>query len=135
MYYIVQLESIHGSHVECTETLRCSASAVESSWTDRERAFHLTIFGMNSVTKNGSPEMKERYLADVAKGTLHTCFGVTAADVGADITRIKTFATRTDHGYVISDRKAWISKAQEYPKVLLLTLRRLTRTAGKPPMA
>lgn len=81
---------------------------------------HLTVFGMNPVVKHGSPGMKERYLPEVAKGTLHVCFGVTEPDAGSDTTRITTFARRSGKGYVISGRKVWISKALESSKILLL---------------
>src|SRR3546814_6784953 len=76
---------------------------------------------MNPVIKHGSQQMKERYLPQVVNGSLHTCFGVTEPDAGTDTTRIRTLATRTDQGYVVSGRKVWISKALECSKVLLLT--------------
>ena len=84
-------------------------------------AIHLTVFGMNPVVKHGSQEMKEHYLPQVVDGSLHVCFGVTEPDAGSDTTRIRTVATRTDTGYVISGRKVWTSKALECSKVILLT--------------
>lgn len=93
---------------------------------------HLTVFGMNPIVKHGSQEMKERYLPLVVDGSLHTCFGVTEPDAGTDTTRIKTTATRTDAGYVVTGRKVWISKALESTKILLLT-RTTPREDGRKP--
>lgn len=84
-------------------------------------ALHLSVFGMNPVVKHGSEEMKQKYLPGIVDGSLHVCFGVTEPDAGSDTSRIRTVATRTDDGYVVTGRKVWTSKAQECSKVLLLT--------------
>lgn len=83
-------------------------------------SLHLTVFGMNPVVKHGSPEMKTRYLPQVADGSLHVCFGVTEPDAGSDTTRIITRAVRQGDKYLVDGRKVWTSKAQECSKVLLL---------------
>ena len=82
---------------------------------------HLTIFGLNTVVKHGSEELRREVLPAAASGRLHVCFGVTEPDAGTDTTRISTVARRDGDDYVISGRKVWITKAGESQKMLLLT--------------
>jgi acyl-CoA dehydrogenase len=84
-------------------------------------ALHLSVFGMHPVVVHGSEEMKQQYLPDVAKGTLHVAFGVTEPDAGTDTTRITTRAVRDGDHYVVNGRKVWTSKALEADRILLLT--------------
>lgn len=81
---------------------------------------HLTIFGLNTVVKHGSEELRKEILPRAADGSLHVCFGVTEPDAGTDTTRISTFAKRVDGGYVINGRKVWITKAGDSSKMILI---------------
>ena len=65
--------------------------------------------------------MRERFLPQVADGSLHVAFGVTEPDAGTDTTRITTRARRDGDTYVIRGRKVWTSKALEADRILLLT--------------
>jgi acyl-CoA dehydrogenase len=81
---------------------------------------HLTIFGLNTIVKHGSEELRREILPAAADGSLHVCFGVTEPDAGSDTTRISTFAAKTDGGYVLNGRKVWITKAGESQKMVLI---------------
>lgn len=81
---------------------------------------HLTIFGLNTIVKHGSPELRAEILPQAAEGTLHVCFGVTEPDAGTDTTRISTFARRDGSDYVINGRKVWITKAGQSQKMVLI---------------
>jgi acyl-CoA dehydrogenase len=83
-------------------------------------AIHLTIFGLNTIVKHGSEELRREILPRAADGSLHVCFGVTEPDAGTDTTRITTFAHRDGDGYVIRGRKVWITKAGESQKMVLI---------------
>jgi len=83
-------------------------------------AVHLSIFGMNPVVKHGTADQRQRYLPQVANGSLHVAFGVTEPDAGTDTTSITTFARRVEGGYLVRGRKVWTTKAQLCQKVLLL---------------
>jgi acyl-CoA dehydrogenase len=83
-------------------------------------ALHLSIFGMNTVAKHGSAELKDAYLPRVASGDLHVAFGVTEADSGTDTTAITTRAELVGDHYVVHGQKVWTTKAQECEKVVLL---------------
>ncbi len=86
-------------------------------------AIHLSIFGMNPVVRYGSEEQKQKYLPQVADGTLHVAFGVTEPDAGTDTPSITTRATLSADGsqYAIRGRKVWTTMAPYCQKVLLLT--------------
>jgi acyl-CoA dehydrogenase len=81
---------------------------------------HLTIFGLNTIVKHGSPELRKEVLPPAADGSLHVCFGVTEPDAGTDTTRISTFARRDGQDYVINGRKVWITKAGDSQKMVLI---------------
>ncbi|HWD03726.1 MAG TPA: acyl-CoA dehydrogenase family protein [Amycolatopsis sp.] len=81
---------------------------------------HLTIFGLNTIVKHGSAELRAEILPSAADGSLHVCFGVTEPDAGTDTTRIRTFARRDGAGYVIDGRKVWITKAGQSQKMVLI---------------
>ena len=83
-------------------------------------AIHMSIFGMHPVVRHGSDELRERYLPQVASGSLHVAFGVTEPDAGLDTTAISTRAVRDGDGYRVTGRKVWTSKALESDRVLLL---------------
>ncbi|MDO8389891.1 MAG: acyl-CoA dehydrogenase family protein [Actinomycetota bacterium] len=82
---------------------------------------HISIFGMQPVVLHGTEEMRQRYLPQVADGSLHIAFGITEPDAGTDTTRITTRAVRDGDHYVINGRKVWTSKALESDRILLLT--------------
>ncbi|WP_028659921.1 acyl-CoA dehydrogenase family protein [Nocardioides insulae] len=82
---------------------------------------HLTIFGLNTIVKHGSPELRREILPRAADGSLHVCFGVTEPDAGTDTTRISTTARREGTDYLINGRKVWITKAGDSEKIVLIT--------------
>lgn len=62
-----------------------------------------------SMVRTGSPAQRECYLADMLAGRRIGAFLLTEPEVGSDATRIETRARRTDAGWVLSGRKAWIT--------------------------
>jgi acyl-CoA dehydrogenase len=89
-------------------------------------SMHLTIFGLNTIVKHGSEELRRDILPRAVDGSLHVCFGVTEPDAGTDTTRISTFARRDGDSYVIRGRKVWITKAGVSSKMVLIA-----RTAAR----
>jgi acyl-CoA dehydrogenase len=83
-------------------------------------SMHLTIFGLNTIVKHGSEELRREILPKAVDGSLHVCFGVTEPDAGTDTTRISTFARRDGDTYVIRGRKVWITKAGVSSKMVLI---------------
>src|SRR6185437_2036173 len=95
-------------------------------------AMHLTIFGLNTVVRHGSEELRRDVLPRAADGSLHVCFGVTEPDAGTDTTRISTFARRQGDGYVVSGRKVWITKAGDSQKMVLIARTTPRAEAARP---
>lgn len=93
---------------------------------------HLTIFGLNTVVRHGSEELRREVLPRAVDGSLHVCFGVTEPDAGTDTTRVSTFARRHADGYVINGRKVWITKAGDSQKMLLIARTTPRDQAAKP---
>jgi len=95
-------------------------------------SMHLTIFGLNTIVKHGSEELRRAILPGAVDGSLHVCFAVTEPDAGTDTTRITTFARRDGDSYVISGRKVWITKAADSQKMILIA-RTTPRDQGSKP--
>lgn len=84
-------------------------------------ACHAQMYTMGSLLRHGSEEQKRRYLPQIASGALRLqAFGVTEPDAGSDTTRIKTFAQRTDTGYLINGQKVFTSRYQHSDLMVLL---------------
>ena len=74
-------------------------------------ACHAQMYTMASVLSHGSAEQKQKYLPRIADGSLRLqAFGVTEPDAGSNTLKIKTFARRTNTGYVINGQKIWTSR-------------------------
>ncbi|MGA7710854.1 MAG: acyl-CoA dehydrogenase family protein [Rhizomicrobium sp.] len=84
-------------------------------------SIHINLFGPHPIVVHGTEEQKQRWLPPLIAGENKVAFGVTEPDAGLDTTSIKTFATRTNEGYVIRGRKMWTTTAQVADKILLLT--------------
>jgi acyl-CoA dehydrogenase len=95
-------------------------------------ALHLTIFGLNTLVKHGSEELRRDVLPRAVDGSLHVCFAVTEPDAGTDTTRISTVARRDGDGYVITGRKVWITKAAESQLMVLIARTTPREQVAKP---
>jgi alkylation response protein AidB-like acyl-CoA dehydrogenase len=71
----------------------------------------LLVTAMDSacLLKNGTPELKQKYLPGIADGTLKFCFAITEPDAGTNTFRLKTMAKRDGDDYVLNGQKTFIS--------------------------
>lgn len=84
-------------------------------------ACHAQMYTMASVLNHGSEAQKQKYLPLVANGSLRLqAFGVTEPDAGSNTLKIKTFAKRTNDGYVINGQKIWTSRYRQSHMYLLV---------------
>ncbi len=84
-------------------------------------ACHAQMYTMGSLLRHGSEAQKQRYLPQIASGALRLqAFGVTEPDAGSDTTRIKTYARKTDRGYIINGQKVFTSRYQHSDLLVLL---------------
>src|SRR5207249_4318727 len=73
---------------------------------------HFAVFPPLPIIRHGSPDLRERILPGVARGTLSLAFGVTEPNAGTDTSRIQTIARRDGAGWLITGRKVWTSNAR-----------------------
>ena len=59
----------------------------------------------------GNEEQKSKYLPKLAKGEIIGCFGLTEPDHGSDPGGMKSRATPTKGGYILSGNKMWITNS------------------------
>ena len=79
-------------------------------------ACHAQMYTIASLLRHGSEEQKR-----IADGSLRLqAFGVTEPDAGSNTLKIKTFAKRTNDGYVINGQKIWTSRFRQSHMYLLI---------------
>ena len=87
---------------------------------EMEAHYHDTIFfqdllgggtGPNSILLACTDEQKHRFLLPLINGEVTTCFALSEADAGSDISDLQTRAQKAEGGYVINGTKNIISNA------------------------
>ena len=76
-------------------------------------SFAASALGIYPVMIAGSPEMKEKYLPDVAAGKKWAAFGLTEANAGSDASGIQTTAVLDGDEWVLNGTKQWITNGGE----------------------
>lgn len=90
-------------------------------------ACHAQMYTMGTLLRHGNAAQKEKYLPQIAEGSLRMqAFGVTEPSSGTDTTRITTRAVRDGDHYVVNGQKVFISRT-EYSDLLLLLARTTPR--------
>ncbi|MGW5753024.1 acyl-CoA dehydrogenase family protein [Nocardia rhamnosiphila] len=98
----------HGrTHLErfvVTEELLAAGAPVAAHWiADRQI--------VPSLLKYGTEEQKHTYLPAIARGECYFGIGMSEPDSGSDLASVRTRATRTDGGWLITGTKVWTSGA------------------------
>jgi acyl-CoA dehydrogenase len=84
-------------------------------------ACHAQMYTMAAVLNHGSEEQKRKYLPSIADGSLRLqAFGVTEPDAGSNTLNLKTFAQKTDGGYLLNGQKIWTSRYMQSDLYLLI---------------
>jgi len=76
-------------------------------------AFAASALGIYPIMIGGSPEMKEKYLPEVAAGNKFAAFGLTEANAGSDAGGIRTTAVLDGDEWVLNGTKQWITNGGE----------------------
>ena len=66
---------------------------------------------MHPINEFGSDELKDKYLPDLATGTLVGCFGLTEPNHGSDPSGMETRAIRDGDHFVLNGTKSWITNS------------------------
>lgn len=80
----------------------------------------VTAMDTSCLLKNGSEELKQRYLPRIADGTIKFCFAVTEPNAGSNTFRIETVARRDGDRYVMNGQKTFISGVDEADYMLVV---------------
>jgi len=80
----------------------------------------LTAMDSLCILRNGSEEMKRRFLPKVCEGKVKFSFAVTEPDAGSNTFRLKTLARRDGDSYVISGQKTFITGVDHTDYMLLV---------------
>ncbi|KAK7033074.1 hypothetical protein R3P38DRAFT_3313146 [Favolaschia claudopus] len=71
-----------------------------------------TYIGLPPIMNFGQPAVRDRILEEVFSGKKHVCLAITEAFAGSDVAGLKTFAKKTDKGWVVTGTKKWITGGQ-----------------------
>ena len=84
-------------------------------------ACHAQMYTMGTLLRHGSDAQKEKYLPDIAQGSLRLqAFAVTEPTSGTDTTALRTMAHLEDGHYVVNGQKIWTSRAEHSDLMVLL---------------
>ena len=96
-------------------------------------AFAANFLGVYPIIIAGTPEMKQKYLPDIATGKKFGAFGLTEANAGSDASGIQTTAVLDGDEWVLNGTKQWITnggEAQVYSVVAITDRSRGPRGAS-----
>ena len=94
-------------------------------------ACHAQMYIMGTVLRHGSDMQKQKYLPDIADGSLRLqAFGVTEPTSGTDTAALTTTAVLDGDHYVVNGQKVWTSRA-EHSDMMLLLARTAPMSKGK----
>ena len=81
---------------------------------------------------HGTPEQRERHIADILHGRTVWCQAFSEPDAGSDLASLRTFAERDGDHYVLRGQKVWASRADCADRAILLarTSKELPRHRG-----
>lgn len=88
-------------------TLYCQSRHGDSSW-----GFALHNYVTHYLLSYGTEEQKARFLPGMCRGDVISALAITEPGTGSDVQSIKTYAERTDEGWVLNGAKTFISNGQ-----------------------
>lgn len=77
--------------------------------------------GAHAIHAYGTDEQRKRLLPRLARGEVSVCFALTEPDSGSDAAAVRTAATRTDDGYLVTGQKIFCSGFKVSDYVLTVT--------------
>ena len=69
------------------------------------------LMGTNFLYRHGTDELREKYFKPAMKGELVAAFALTEPEAATDLGNVRTYAERTDDGWLINGMKTWITNA------------------------
>lgn len=81
-----------------------------------------------AITRFGSEQLKEEFLAPAIRGEMIGCIGVSETTAGSDVAGLKTTARKEGDDYIINGSKMWITNSPKADFICLLA----NTSEGKP---
>lgn len=73
------------------------------------------------IVRNGSDDLKQRFLPGIVAGKIKLCFAVTEPNAGTNTFRVQTLARRDGDNYRINGQKVFITGVEQADYMLLVT--------------
>jgi alkylation response protein AidB-like acyl-CoA dehydrogenase len=81
----------------------------------------LTAMDSSCILRNGTEEMKQRFLPKIASGEMKMCFALTEPNAGSNTFRLETVARKDGDSYKINGQKTFITGVDVADYMLLVT--------------
>jgi len=78
------------------------------------------VFGVVTLTENGSREQREELLEPLVNGDLRFCMALTEPNAGHNAPNLETDAEPVDDGFRVNGSKQWISGVERADRMLLV---------------
>ncbi len=89
------------------------------------------IFGGVSISRFGTPAMKEKLLPRIISGDLNCCMALTEPDAGSNTLELRSFARPDGDGWRLNGRKIWITGVPDAAKMLVVARTRKLEQGGR----
>ena len=90
------------------------------------------VFGGVSISRFGTPAMKQALLPKLVSGEINFCMALTEPDAGSNSLELRTFAEETSSGWRLNGRKIWITGVPSASKMLVIArTRKLAESSGR----
>lgn len=86
----------------------------ELAWGESAVAVTLSVhsaFASQMILRHGSDAQRERWLSELASGSVIGCFALSETNAGSDAAALETTATRVGDGWVLNGTKRWVTNA------------------------
>jgi alkylation response protein AidB-like acyl-CoA dehydrogenase len=93
---------------------------VSAVWMSVSGIFNSHLIMCAAIEKFASAEQKDRWLPDLATGTLRGGIALTEPDCGTDLQAVRTRAVREGDHYIVDGTKQWITNSVEGNVLLVL---------------
>lgn len=88
------------------------------------------IFGGVSISRFGTPAMKQELLPRIISGELNCCMALTEPDAGSNTLELRSFARPDGDGWRLNGRKIWITAVPDAAKMLVVARTRKLGEGG-----
>jgi acyl-CoA dehydrogenase len=89
------------------------------------------IFGGVSISRFGSPAMKQDLLPRIISGEINCCMALTEPDAGSNTLEMRSFARAEGDGWRLNGRKIWITGVPDAAKMLVVARTRKLEEGGR----